>query len=53
MEARLEKEAAIVETVLFLESEPLDIASLSRITGLARDVVEPTNVLRRIVAWSQ
>ncbi len=40
MEARLEKETAIVETVLFLESEPLDVASLSRITGLARDVVE-------------
>jgi segregation and condensation protein B len=40
MEIRLEKEAALVETVLFLESEPLDEAALSRITGLARDVVE-------------
>jgi segregation and condensation protein B len=40
MEIRLEKEAALVETVLFLESEPLDEASLARITGLARDVVE-------------
>jgi segregation and condensation protein B len=40
MEIRLEKEAALVETVLFLESEPLDEASLSRITGLSRDVVE-------------
>jgi len=40
MEVRLEREAALVETVLFLESEPLDEASLSRITGLSRDVVE-------------
>jgi|SRR5208282_211866 len=40
MEIRLEKEAALVETVLFLESEPLDEAALSRITGLSRDVVE-------------
>jgi segregation and condensation protein B len=40
MEVRLEREAALVETVLFLESEPLDEAALSRITGLARDVVE-------------
>ena len=40
MEIRLEKEAALVETVLFLESEPLDEASISRITGLARDIVE-------------
>ncbi len=40
MEIRLEREAAIIETVLFLESEPLDETALSRITGLARDVVE-------------
>lgn len=40
MEVRLEKEAALVETVLFLESESLDEAALSRITGLSRDVVE-------------
>jgi segregation and condensation protein B len=40
MEIRLEGEAALVETVLFLESEPLDEAALSRITGLASDVVE-------------
>jgi segregation and condensation protein B len=39
MEVRLEREAALVETVLFLESEPLDEASLSRITGLSREVV--------------
>jgi segregation and condensation protein B len=40
MEIRLEREAALVETVLFLESEPLDEAALSRITGLASEVVE-------------
>jgi segregation and condensation protein B len=40
MEVRLEKEAALVETVLFLESEPLDEGALARITGLSRDVVE-------------
>lgn len=40
MEIKLEREAALVETILFLESEPLDEASLSRISGLARDVVE-------------
>jgi segregation and condensation protein B len=40
MEVRLEREAALVETVLFLESEPLDEAALSRITSLSRDVVE-------------
>jgi segregation and condensation protein B len=40
MEVRLEQEAALVEAVLFLESEPLDEAALSRITGLSREVVE-------------
>jgi segregation and condensation protein B len=40
MEVRLEREAALLETVLFLESEPLDEASLARITGLSRDVIE-------------
>jgi segregation and condensation protein B len=40
MEIRLEREAALVETVLFLESEPLEEAALSRITGLSREVVE-------------
>ncbi|MGO8692531.1 MAG: SMC-Scp complex subunit ScpB [Rectinemataceae bacterium] len=40
MEARLDREAALVETVLFLESEPLDEASIARITGLARDIVD-------------
>jgi segregation and condensation protein B len=40
MEIRLEREAALIETVLFLESEPLDELALSRITGLSRDVIE-------------
>jgi segregation and condensation protein B len=40
MELQLDKEAALIETVLFLESEPLDEAALSRITGLASEVVE-------------
>ena len=40
MEVRLEKEAALVETVLFLESDPMDEAALSRATGLGQDVIE-------------
>jgi segregation and condensation protein B len=40
MEVRLDKEAALIETVLFLESEPLDEGSIARITGLSRDIVE-------------
>ncbi len=40
MEVRLEKEAALLETVLFLEAEPLDELALARITGLSREVVE-------------
>lgn len=40
MELRLEKEAALIETVLFLETEPMDEAALSKALGLAPDVVE-------------
>lgn len=40
MEVRLEKEAALIETVLFLESDPIDEAGLSRATGLGPDVVD-------------
>ncbi len=40
MELRFEREAALLETVLFLESEPLDEAALARATGLDREVVE-------------
>jgi len=36
----LEKETALVEAVLFLESDPVDEAGLSRISGLAGDVVK-------------
>lgn len=34
-----DKETALIETILFLEAEPLDVPSLSRISGLAREVV--------------
>ncbi|MDA8426938.1 MAG: SMC-Scp complex subunit ScpB [Treponema sp.] len=40
MELRLDREAALIESILFLESEPLDEGSISRISGLAREVVE-------------
>jgi len=36
----LSKETALIETILYLEGEPLDEAALSRISGLAREVVE-------------
>ncbi len=39
METRLEREAALVETVLFLESEAVDESSIARITGLNSDTV--------------
>jgi segregation and condensation protein B len=39
MEVQLEKEVALIETVLFLESEPMDEAALARATDLAPDVV--------------
>ena len=35
----LEKEAALIEAVLFLESEPVDIRTISKITDLPKDVV--------------
>jgi segregation and condensation protein B len=35
----LEKETALVEAVLYLESDPMDEAALSRVSGLARDIV--------------
>jgi segregation and condensation protein B len=40
MEIRLEKEVALVETVLFLEADPIDEAGIARATGLAPDIVE-------------
>jgi segregation and condensation protein B len=36
----LEKETALVEAVLYLESEPIDEGAISRISGLAKDVVK-------------
>jgi segregation and condensation protein B len=35
----LDTETALIEAILFLESEPRDFAALSRISGLARDAV--------------
>jgi segregation and condensation protein B len=40
MDLNLDREAALLETVFFLETEPLDIPALSRISGLGKDVVE-------------
>ncbi len=40
MEVRLERETALLETILFLEPEPQDLAALVRISGLGKDVVE-------------
>lgn len=39
MEYKLEKETALVEAILFLESEPLNEESLSIISQLSKDVV--------------
>jgi segregation and condensation protein B len=36
----LEKEAALIEAVLYTETDPLDYNALSRITGLAKDVIK-------------
>ena len=36
----LVKETALIETILFLEGEPLDEAALTRISGLSRELVE-------------
>ena len=36
----LKRETALLEIVLFLENEPLNIKSLSRITGLSGDIVK-------------
>jgi segregation and condensation protein B len=39
MEARMEKETALIEAILYLEADPLEEAGLVRISGLAREVV--------------
>jgi segregation and condensation protein B len=36
----LEKETALVEAILYLESEPIDEGMISRISGLSKDVVK-------------
>lgn len=36
----LEREAAIIEAILFLESEPIDVKSITKISRLDKDVVE-------------
>lgn len=40
MEVQLDNEIALIEAILFLESEPLDEAALARISGLSTDVVD-------------
>ncbi|MDR2536552.1 MAG: SMC-Scp complex subunit ScpB [Treponema sp.] len=40
MEAALVKETALIESILYLETEPLDEAGLARISGLAKETVE-------------
>ena len=40
MHLELVKETALVETILYLEGEPLDEAGLCRISGLSREIVE-------------
>lgn len=37
---KLKAEMAIVEAILFLESEPLDVATIARISGLSRQAVQ-------------
>jgi segregation and condensation protein B len=40
-ETNLEYEAALLEAILFLESEPLDLGALARISGLSKEIIEP------------
>jgi segregation and condensation protein B len=35
----VEKEAALIEAILYLETDPADYASLARLSGLSKDVV--------------
>ncbi|HIW35765.1 MAG TPA: SMC-Scp complex subunit ScpB [Candidatus Treponema faecavium] len=42
MELYLEREAALIEAILFLESEARDEAALARISELSKEVVEQT-----------
>ncbi len=36
---KLDTESALIEAILFLEADPVDLASLQRISGLSRDAV--------------
>jgi segregation and condensation protein B len=36
----VEKEAALIEAILYLETDPLDYAFLARLSGLSKDVVQ-------------
>jgi segregation and condensation protein B len=40
MELRLEKETALIEAILYLETDPIDEHALVRVTGLDREVVD-------------
>jgi segregation and condensation protein B len=37
---QLEKETALVEAIIYLESDPIDEAAISRISGLSREIVK-------------
>ena len=37
----MEKEAALLEAIFFLEAEPLDNNALSKISGLGPEIIEP------------
>jgi segregation and condensation protein B len=40
MEIKLSKETALIEAVLYMESDPIDTGTLARVTGLAADAVD-------------
>lgn len=40
MELQLDKETALIESILFLEADPVDEGALARLSGLAKDVVD-------------
>lgn len=40
MEYKMEKETALIEAILYLETEPIDEASMIRISGLSKEVLE-------------
>jgi segregation and condensation protein B len=45
----LEKETALIEAILFLESDPIDEGAIARISGLSKDIVKYAldNILER------